>query len=975
MRNGVARCFLMLAVLMLVASPAIARQTGSIAGKVTATDGSVLPGVTVEAKSDVLPSPRVVVSDSNGDYRLPALPPGTYTITFTLPGMQPVTLNAQVQLNRETAGDMKLNPKGVSETVTVVAQSSMVDRTSASLTNNVSADQMKGLPLGQDYRDLIRLIPGVPVTPDTVRGPSAGASGQDNVFQFDGVNVTLPLFGTLSAEPANPDVQQLTIVRGGARAVDFDRAGGFLIDSISKSGTSRYTGQASFQFQSAGMVAATTSAATTVSRYDSNHTWTDFGGGGPIVKDKAYFYASYYRPTITRSNGSNFYGALPEYDSTRNEGFGKVTLTPMSSVLINASYRDSHRLDKSNTFSSTTAPTAGSGNEAWLNIGMIDANWVIDSKSYATMKYTHFINRTQGRPDNVANVNVSTVPGTHLDIANLNTLGAFAVPSILSGQTAYNTFVTPIINQYGYNNAGVQTGGGTVGYSSLFDHDDFFRDGVQFGYNYTLTATSMTHTMHAGLQWYRDSENLTRSSNGWGVITVPGGRTSFAGTPIFYQAAFQQQTTGAVPTIHSEYESRSLEFNDQIAWKRWTFNAGILISHDTLFGQGLREDASTLSGYVASPGTKYQMYDIPFSKMEQPRLGATWAYDGRNTIFVSYAKYNPAASSLPRAASWDRNLATTINAYFDANGNLFGSDNVKSSSGKLFVPDMTPRTIKEVLFGTARQMGDYWTMRAYGRYRSGTHYWEDTNNSARVVLAPPPGIPQTLYIPTLAQQVAQIGSGSSYVIADLDGSYTKYWEGTVEAEYSSRNVRLRASYTRSHYYGNFDQDGSAALNDSNIFIGSSNIGDDAGRQLWNNKDGDLHGDRPNSFKLYGAYQLKWHASAGAFLIAQSGTPWEAWNYLPTKSLQISASTSDTDRYAEPAGSRRTDGHFQMDFNYTQNLPFGGKYNAQVVADLFNAFNSQTGYNIQQAQNTPATFGLPQSFWDPRRFQLAFRFQF
>ena len=81
------------------------------------------------------------------------------------------------------------------------------------------------------------------------------------------------------------------------------------------------------------------------------------------------------------------------------------------------------------------------------------------------------------------------------------------------------------------------------------------------------------------------------------------------------------------------------------------------MSNDTLYGQGLREDASTLSGYVGSPGTKYKMYEIPFSKMMQPRLGATWAYDGRNTVFVSYAKYNPAASSLPRAASWDRNLA------------------------------------------------------------------------------------------------------------------------------------------------------------------------------------------------------------------------------------------------------------------------------------------------------------------------------
>ena len=95
----------------------------------------------------------------------------------------------------------------------------------------------------------IKLIPGVQYTQDATRGPSAGGSGQDNVYKFDGVNVTLPLFGTLSAEPASHDIAQVTTVKGGAKAVDFDRAGGFTVDSVSKSGTNRYSGQVSYQFQ------------------------------------------------------------------------------------------------------------------------------------------------------------------------------------------------------------------------------------------------------------------------------------------------------------------------------------------------------------------------------------------------------------------------------------------------------------------------------------------------------------------------------------------------------------------------------------------------------------------------------------------------------------------------------------------------------------------------------------------------------
>ena len=137
-------------------------------------------------------------------------------------------------------------------------------------------------------------------------------------------------------------------------------------------------------------------------------------------------------------------------------------------------------------------------------------------------------------------------------------------------------------------------------------------------------GSAVTHELHFGYQIYLDSEDLTRSSNGWGEISVPGGRlTPIAGTgqSAFYTARFQQQTGGAASVIHSKYRSQSIEANDTIRWKNWTFNAGLLASNDTLYGQGLREDKSALSGFVAAPGNKYNMYEIPFSKMLQPRLG------------------------------------------------------------------------------------------------------------------------------------------------------------------------------------------------------------------------------------------------------------------------------------------------------------------------------------------------------------------
>src|SRR6185295_13633020 len=310
---------------------------------------------------------------------------------------------------------------------------------------------------------------------------------------------------------------------------------------------------------------------------------------------------------------------------------------------------------------------------------------------------------------------------------------------------------------------------------------------------------------------------------------------------------------GGVPVIHSELVSHNIEVNDQIRLANWTFNAGVVASKDTFYGQGLRAVGGNLSGFALAPGHKYKMYDIDFGDMIQPRLGATWAYNGKDTIYANFARYNPAASSLPRAASWDRNLVRTIRVFFAADGSFIGSDPLGSSSGKFFDDGLDPRRVDEYLLGTSRQLSARWTGRAHARYRYANNFWEDTNNNARIAFNPPAGIPRELYVPNLAQVQSEIG-GSSYVIAELDGAFSKYYEVSAETEWRSTKAYFRGSYTWSHYYVNFDQDNTTTENDQAIFVGSSNIADGAGRQLWDKKYGNLRGDRSHQLKLYGSYQ-------------------------------------------------------------------------------------------------------------------------
>lgn len=981
LNSRVLRTILLVALCVLLVPVAFGQQTGSISGRVTTTDGSALPGVTVEARSNVLPQPRVTVSGANGEYRLPALQPGTYTLTFSLSGMQNLSRRADVLLAQDTNADAKLGVGGLSENITVTAAATLVDKTSTAIQSGLSTEQIQTLPVGQEYRDLVKLIPGVQYTQDSTRGPSAGGNGQDNVYQLDGVNVTLPLYGTLSAEPASFDIAQVTTIKGGAKAIDFNRSGGFTIDSVSKSGTNKFMGQVSAQTQRHSFASGLKRGTNT--KFDQDRNWLDLNLGGPILADRLFFYGSFYRPTISRKNQSNLYGALPKYTSTRNEEFGKLTATPTSNILINGSYRNSKRNDKaSDIFGSATAPTASGGSESTLKIGTLEGSWVLTPRSFGTFKFTDFRNKGLNRPDNLSSTIISTAPGTRLDINNLDRAGLFIVPVPKPGNDAFNAFAAPLIAKYGYDLNGVRTGGGLVGFGSTLGYDNFFRKNGQVGYNFTL-GSAITNDIHVGYQRYTDTEELQRFSNGWGTISAVGGIPKFNGTPVYYTARFLQASLGSqvVNKLRGDYRSQSFELNDTIRMGNWSFNLGAIDSQDTLYGQGLQEDKSTLSGYTLAPGNKYKMYQVPFKKMIQPRLGATWAYNGQDTVYASVARYTPAASSLPRAASWDRNyISRALTANFDAAGNLLGVSALRASSGKLFVPNMDPRQIKEYLIGTSQEINNRWSARLYGRYRHGDHFWEDTNNTARVDYNPPPGIPRTPYIPDLNDKRSQIAAGragtggSSYVIAELDGAFTKYYEATTETEWRGDKAFLKGSYTWSHYYGNFDQDNTSTDNDQNLFIGSSFISDGPGRQVWDYKYGNLRGDRRHSLKLYGAYTVPWNASIGAYAIYQSGQPWEAWDASFYNNFPDNDDTDRASKFVEPAGSRRSPAHHQLDLNYTQNFPLMNGMNLQLVGDFYNVYNKQTGYSYQPDKQSPL-FGTPRLSFDPRRFQLAARFQF
>ena len=152
---------LLVVMALLVAGPSLATAQ-SLAGTVRDTSGAVLPGVTIEASSPALITKvRTGVTDETGQYRIPDLPPGTYKVTFTLPGFATVVREG-VELTgggvMTIGADMRVG--ALQETITVTGESPVVDVQTARQQTVVDGDIVRALPASRSYGNYIAAIPG-----------------------------------------------------------------------------------------------------------------------------------------------------------------------------------------------------------------------------------------------------------------------------------------------------------------------------------------------------------------------------------------------------------------------------------------------------------------------------------------------------------------------------------------------------------------------------------------------------------------------------------------------------------------------------------------------------------------------------------------------------------------------------------------------------------------------------------------------
>src|SRR5688572_21629241 len=194
------RCWVLaLTLTMMSAMSAFGQvQSGTIAGTVMDTQGGILPGVTVSLRST--DRTATFVTDTSGQYRFLALPPGMYALTFELAGFQTIAREqVEVRIGQNVDLPIRMGVAAVQETVTVTGESPIIDARQMGTATNFTQDELSRIPTSRDPWALLRTVPGVTVDRVNIAGnetgqqtnyTSKGVPGTQSTWTLDGVVIT-----------------------------------------------------------------------------------------------------------------------------------------------------------------------------------------------------------------------------------------------------------------------------------------------------------------------------------------------------------------------------------------------------------------------------------------------------------------------------------------------------------------------------------------------------------------------------------------------------------------------------------------------------------------------------------------------------------------------------------------------------------------------------------------------------------------
>ena len=918
----VRRCIWLAAAVMLMTGTAFGQgnPTGTISGRVLAADGAALPGVTVVAESTSLQGVRTVVTSDAGDYLLPQLPPGDYTLTFSLDGFRTIKREMRLGATQKVPIDITLQIAAVEETVTVTAAIQDFGQTSQ-ISSNYRGELLDKLPTTRTLESAVLLAPGVQATGPDDSITIAGSMSFENLFMVNGVVVNENLRGQAHRQYIEDSIQETTIQQGNISA-EYGRFSGGVVNAITKSGGNRFSGSYRLELTNDDWTDVSPFGETRLDKTIPTHSLTL---GGPIMRDRLWFFGAGLLENLEEGNQTSITNVAYTEQTEERRWEGKLTysLTPNHTFRGSYLYRNRDEINESfQTVMDLRSLYNRSLPEDLLSVnysGIITPQFSVE----AQFSQKHFTFKNSG--------------STFTDLIN-GTL-------MLDRSRSSRRYWAPT-------------------FCGVCDDEKRDNQNVLVKANYFLTSPGLgSHNFVAGFDTFNDMRFVNNHQSGSGY-RILGTGAIIRGTEVFPILA--PGTSAWIQYNPIFNESLGTDFRTHSAFINDTWRA----SDRLTLNLGLRYDKNDGTD---SFGTKV-VRDGAFS----PRLGLTYdpSGTGRWTVNAGYGKYVAAiangiandASSAGQAASFtwfyngppintDPNVANPIPTdqaiqmafdWFFANGGL---DRPRRSAS---VPGLDTRideglrspSVHEWTGGVSRQLGSRGLVRADFFYRDYRDFYATQTDT------------------TTGQVENELGEAFDLGIVRNTNEVEREYIG-LHTQFTYRignQLNVGGNWTVSRARGNFDGETSAS---GPVTTGALSYPEFT-QASWNRPIGPLAIDQTHKVRAWATYTLPAFGAFGTGSISvlqqyDHGVPYElAANIDPSgfvSDLGYVDPPTAAAYYFSDRGAFRFDASHRTDLSLNWDAPIAAGANLFFRAQVLNVFNNAAliNFNTQvlTASNTDA----------------------
>ena len=910
----------------LAATASAQTSTGGLRGFVKDDTGGVLAGVTVEASSPSrIGGAATEVTDGQGLYRFENLPIGEYTVTYSIQGFGTIRRDGvRVEVGRTIQLDVQLKLGNVEQSITVSAESPVVDAIHSGITSNINQEMLQNIPSArQSYFDIVTYTPAVKINavPNDSRFVIFGSSSDQNQFQYDGVDISAVSNGGVWDFPS-PDIMQEVQVNAVGASAEFHDFQGGVVNIVTKTGSNTLRGAGSLYVIPPGLVGNNTPNEQFPYKIHYSQQAT-FEMGGPIKKDRIWFYGM-----LPTSRGlTTGVGVDPNLDKQ-----GGHTFKPFAKGTIRFSDHDNLNVGFNNNMfccgatASRTAPLITQQVEHGHN-------------PVLTSQYTHTF----------GSATLMEVRAGGIYIRDNFT--PYSDDFVTPGRTDQATGFSTVNGQTGSKQFHNRT---TVDASLAHSASDFLKGSHDFKFGVqTAYATQRTVGVRFSNTSYTDLNSAPYTAT-FSDPSASGGRIRSAGG----------------------YAQDSWTVNDRV-----TLNLGVRFDHiagdipelssgATL--DGIRGDASF---EVPSTTTYPGVPDLIAFNTWSPRAGLTMRVDrsGKTIFKANYGRfYGKLATSMFNSMSPGATPTTTLR-WNTATGKYdlpfsFVDNKINFSVN----PDLANQYTDQLFMGVEQALG-------HNMGVNGSFVWKQEGAFIRLAdvrgaYAPRDivdtfqGVTKTITVfnltSTQAQRLFQVINRD-----DLDQSFKS---AVIEVNKRfSNSWQSLASYTwqNSQAYGSGSVTGSTQQDFSNL---SSTAGYGRDPNDLVNAFGPTATNSTHSVKLSTTYRARYDFNLGLRYSYESGRPYG--RLIIVRNL----GQGNVTMLAEPRGAYALPTVNDFQIRLDKDFRLTPAQRLRLSLDVFNIFNSDTVLTLRNnsSQVTPTTpWAQTLTIVRPRTVQLGIRYQF